>query len=51
LTANDPYRFEIYAREFPLTAELASVLSRESDQQTALSVQPESSSCRVKADS
>jgi hypothetical protein len=51
LTADDPYRFEIYAREFPLTTELSSILSRESKQQRALSVQPESSSCRVKADS
>jgi hypothetical protein len=51
LTANDPYRFEIYAREFPLTAELASVLNRESNQQAAVSLQPESSSCRVKAES
>jgi hypothetical protein len=51
LTADDPYRFEIYAREFPLTTELSSILSRESNQQRALSVQPESSSCRVKADS
>jgi hypothetical protein len=51
LTANDPYRFEIYAREFPLTADLSSVLSRGGNQQAALSVQPESSSCRVKADS
>jgi hypothetical protein len=51
LTATDPYRFEIYAREFPLTAEFSSALSRGSNQQTALRVQPESPSCRVKADS
>jgi len=51
LTANDPYRFEIYAREFPLTGALATALSRESIQQTAVSVQPESLSCRAKADS
>jgi hypothetical protein len=51
LTANDPYRFEIYAREFPLTGELATVLSRESSRQVAVSVQPESPSCKAKADS
>jgi cytochrome c554/c'-like protein len=51
LTANDPYRFEIYAREFPLTGDLATMLNRESNQQAAVSVQPESSSCKLKADS
>jgi hypothetical protein len=51
LTANDPYRFEIYAREFPLTGALATALSHESNQQAAVSVQPESLSCRPKADS
>lgn len=51
LTANDPYRFEIYAREFPLTGDLATVLSRESGQQTAVNVQPESPSCKVKTNS
>ncbi len=51
LTANDPYRFEIYAREFPLTGDLATVLSRESSQQAAVSVQTETPSCKVKADS
>jgi cytochrome c554/c'-like protein len=51
LTASDPYRFEIYAREFPLTGDLATVLSGESSQQTAVNVLPESPSCKVKADS
>lgn len=51
LTADDPYRFEIYAREFPLTGALATILSRESNQQAAVSIEPESSSCRVRAES
>lgn len=51
LTADDPYRFEIYAREFPLTGALATILSRESNQQAAVSVEPESSSCKVRAES
>ena len=51
LTADDPYRFEIYAREFPLTGALATILSRESDQQAAVSVEPESLSCKVRAES
>jgi Cytochrome c554 and c-prime len=51
LTSNDPYRFEIYAREFPLTGALATVLSREGSQHTAVSVRPEVGSCEVKADS
>jgi cytochrome c554/c'-like protein len=51
LTASDPYQFEIYAREFPLTGDLATVLSGESSRQTAVNVLPESPSCKVKADS
>ena len=51
LTSDDPYRFEMYVREFPLTGDLAAALSRESIQQAAVSVQPESSSCKVKAES
>lgn len=51
LTANDPYRFEIYVREFPLTGDLAAALSRESNQQAAVSVPPESLSCKVRAES
>ena len=51
LTADDPYRFEIYRRDIPLTGNLAAVLSRESSQQAAVSVQPDSPSCKVKADS
>jgi hypothetical protein len=34
-----------------LTGDLATMLSRESNQQAAVSVQPESSSCVLKADS
>jgi len=51
LTADDPYRFEIYAREFPLTEALATILTRESNQQAAVIVEPESSSCKVRAES
>ncbi|HXX74689.1 MAG TPA: multiheme c-type cytochrome [Nitrospiraceae bacterium] len=51
LAANDPYRFEIYVREFPLATDLADVLSRESNRLATALAQPESVSCRVKADS
>ncbi len=51
LTADEPYRFEIYRRDIPLTGNLAAVLNRESGQQAAVSVQPDSPSCKLKADS
>jgi hypothetical protein len=51
LTGNDPYRFVLYEREFPLSGDLATVLRRESLQQTAVSHQPEGTSCPLKADS
>lgn len=51
LTANEPYRFEIYAREFPLTGDLTATLSREGNQQAAAGVRPESLSCTVRAES
>lgn len=51
LTGTDPYRFTVYEREFPLSEELAAALRRDSDQQTALSRQPEETSCVLKADS
>jgi hypothetical protein len=51
LTGNDPYRFVVYEREFPLSNELASALRRESDQQSALSRQPQDLNCPLKADS
>ncbi|MCX5725215.1 MAG: hypothetical protein NTX84_12030 [Nitrospirae bacterium] len=49
LTGNDPYRFVVYEREFPLSGDLAAALS-ESHQPSALSRQPEQTSCPLKAD-
>jgi hypothetical protein len=51
LTGNDPYRFVIYEREFPLSEKLAAVLEQENRQQTALSRPPEPTSCPLKANS
>ena len=50
LTGNDPYRFVIYEREFPLSGALAASLV-ESNQRSALSRQPEPTSCPLKANS
>jgi hypothetical protein len=50
LTGNDPYRFVLYEREFPLSGALAAALS-ESDQPSAVSLQPEGLSCKAGADS
>jgi hypothetical protein len=49
LTGNDPYRFAIYEREFPLTGALASALSK-SDQPSVLSRQPNELSCKAGAE-
>jgi hypothetical protein len=51
LTGNDPYRFVIYEREFPLSEKLAAALDQENRQQTALSRPVEGTSCKVKAES
>jgi hypothetical protein len=51
LTGNDPYRFVVYEREFPLSGALAEALGRESLQQAAASRQSEGTSCPLKADS
>jgi hypothetical protein len=51
LTGNDPYRFVVYEREFPLSGDLAAALRRENLQQTAVSRQPVETSCPLKADS
>jgi hypothetical protein len=51
LTGTDPYQFVIYEREFPLSGELKLALASGSDQSSALSAQPESPSCKLKADS
>jgi hypothetical protein len=51
LTGNDPYRFLVYERSFPLSGELATALSKENgDQLSAASHQREESSCKVQAD-
>jgi hypothetical protein len=50
LTGNDPYRFVVYEREFPLSSALAAVLN-EGNQLSAVSRQPEGTSCPLKADS
>jgi hypothetical protein len=48
LTGDDPYRFVIYEREFPLSGSLAAK-SRGRSQRTIIDAQPESASCRVQA--
>lgn len=47
LTGNDPYRFEIYRRDIPLTAKLATALGQ--DPPIAVSLQPEETSCKAQA--
>lgn len=48
LTGNDPYRFVVYEREFPLSRELATALSKQNGNQlSAVNHQQEESSCRV----
>ena len=49
LTGNDPYRFVIYEREFPLSEQLAAVMEQENLRQTALSRLQEGTSCKVQA--
>jgi len=49
LTGNDPYRFVVYEREFPLSGALASALSQ-SGQPSAFSLQPEGLSCKAGAE-
>jgi hypothetical protein len=46
LTGNDPYRFVIYEREFPLSGKLAASLS-ENDQPPAASRQPDGLTCKA----
>ncbi len=46
LTGNDPYRFVVYEREFPLSGALAGVLS-ESDQLSAVRRQQDGGSCKA----
>ena len=49
LTGNDPYRFVIYEREFPLSGALAKVLN-ESSQPLAFDRQPNQLSCKAGAE-
>jgi hypothetical protein len=51
LTGNDPYRFVISEREFPLSETLAGALHHEDSQQAALRLQSRGISCRLKAES
>lgn len=50
LTGNDPYRFVLYEQEFPLSGELKGALANGNYHASAISVQPESPSCKLKAD-
>jgi hypothetical protein len=52
LTGNDPYRFLVYERSFPLSGELATALSKENGDplSAANSHQREESSCKVQAE-
>ncbi len=49
LMADDPYAFTIYERDFPLSGNLAAVLSQESRQLSALVRQSQPKSCSVNA--
>jgi hypothetical protein len=49
LTADDPYAFTIYERDFPLSGNLAAVLSHESRQLSAFVRQSQSKSCLLNA--
>ncbi len=50
LTADDPYAFTIYERDFPLSGSLAAMLSHESRQWSALVPQSQSKSCLLNAE-
>jgi hypothetical protein len=49
LTGDDPYRFVVYEREFPLSGALAAVLNQ-SSQPSAFSLQPEGLNCQAGAE-
>ena len=49
LTGNDPYRFVVYEREFPLSESLAKALS-EGDQLSAVNRQHDGLSCKAGAE-
>ena len=51
LTGNDPYRFLVYERDFPLSGELATALAKENgDQLPAGSYDREESSCKTETE-
>jgi len=49
LTGNDPYRFMIYEREFPLSGDLKTALSDEGDEPQIVGSRLDSESCKVAA--
>ena len=50
LTGNDPYRYIVYEREFPLSGELKAALEEPGPKLAALGQRSDEKSCRVKAD-
>ncbi len=51
LAGDDPYRFEIYRREIPLTTNLAATLAQEHEPPVAVGRQVDGTSCKVQAHS
>ncbi|MGZ8375232.1 MAG: multiheme c-type cytochrome [Nitrospira sp.] len=51
LTGNDPYRFVVYEREFPLTGELKTALEQQETQLSHVRRQPNGTSCKAVAHS
>lgn len=50
LSANDPYRYKVYEREFPLSGNLKAALEEQSPRLAAVSSRPGENSCRVRAE-
>jgi hypothetical protein len=51
LTGDDPYRFVVYEREFPLSGDLKAALVKDGHQLSAVSHQQDGNNCKVIADS
>ena len=51
LTGNDPYRFVVYEREFPLSDDLKTAMAKEDHQLSVMRRQQDGSSCKVSAGS
>ena len=49
LMADDPYRFVVYEREFPLSEDLKTAMAKEDHQLPVMSRQQDGSSCKVSA--